>query len=248
MLNSAIDEGYHARMHYSDAEHIIESLRSKNNPVVSFVSPVVSVMAATSKIHCEPIENLVFGTQAKGYAVSNGLMSVIENNYSFPLRRGRQGVTYSKLTQLANHNEVDACNAIVNDLIHSQLSKFGSTIVNELCKIVGELHDNVASHANGAGYSAAQVYGDGATKRFEFAIADAGCGMLQNVQSINSDFTESSKAISWCLQRGNTTALPLDGMAQRLPEDALSNPYPPDVKLKQSEDHHAGEGCGNFRK
>jgi len=199
-------------------------------------------MVAASTIQDGRAKRIDFIGDCQSYARNNGLLDTIQNTYRFPQRGGRQGVTYTKLTKLSTHTEVDACNAIISDLIDEQLGGFSDFVSSQLRKVVGELHDNVASHARGAGFSCAQVYTERDARRIEFAIADAGCGMLRNVQTIHPTVHTHEGAIRWCLQKGNTTARVCDGWAQRLPEDACCNPYPDSVDTRSVEDHHAGEG------
>lgn len=112
-----------------------------------------------------------------------------------------------------------------------------------MLKVVGELHDNVASHASGVGFSAAQVYNGQKGKRWiEFAVADSGCGMLRNVRQLVPTIASDDDAIKWCLIRGNTTAGERDSWAQRLPEDCLYSPLPSGVTSFSNENHHLGEG------
>lgn len=230
-------------MHHSDAIAIIDAARNGRQRHLNFVSPVTATMIAAVTCQGDAAKRIRFEGDAERYAKNYGLLDVIDGSYKAPVpNRGLQGVTYSKLTRLATHMEVENCNAVVNDLIDGQLSGFSPRIVYLLTKVVGELHDNVASHAHGSGFSAAQVYCDSSSRRVEFSIADAGCGMLQNVRRIKPEISLDSEAIHWCMGRGHTTAFPADFMAQRLPEDAYLNPYPPDVPTIRVQDHHVGEG------
>lgn len=195
-------------------------------------------------VHSDCATRLVFSGDSRSYAANNGLLDVILGDYSFPKRGGLQGVTYTKLTKLATHAEVDGCNAVINDLIQEQLEPFSPLMASQLRKVVGELHDNVASHARGLGYSCAQVYTGSGDYRIEFAIADAGCGMLKNVQSVVPEINSACDAIQWCLQKGNTTAQNRkdEEWVQRLPEDARWNPFGDTVAVRSTENHHIGEG------
>ncbi len=183
-----------------------------------------------------------FSDSCRRYAENNGLIDTLDGQYQFPVRGGLQGIHYTKLTKLATHDEVDACNAIVNDLFTYQLGGYSPVVIRQLTKVIGELHDNVASHANGAGFSCAQVYRDPAGQRIEFAVADAGCGMLENVSRKTPAIVDDRSAIRWCLQKGNTTAITTGDWAQRLPDDAVCNPYPEGIETFATEDHHLGEG------
>lgn len=202
------------------------------------------MLAAASQSHPACVEKLRFSPDASLYASSNGLKAVLSGGYSHPVRSKKQGKSYTKLTRLATHTEVDACNSIINDLIFEQFAGYSERIVGMLAKVVGELHDNVASHASGCGFSSAQVYNDASGRRIEFAIADTGCGMLRNVRRVDPSVVDDPGAIVWCLKKGNTTARSTnaDGWAQRLPNDAVCNPFPVSVRSVQSEDHHVGEG------
>lgn len=232
-------------MHFADA---IEAIRAIRDPKidrypVAFVTPIVSAMIAVLCTRNAELarERLSFTPQAEGYARNNGLLSAIDGTYQFPARIKSQVLTYTKLTSLAVHAEVDRCNEVINDLVFTQLAGFGQ-IANELAVVVGELHDNVASHANGLGFSCAQVYSDGVRRRIELAIADGGRGMLSNVRR-KTPCTSDADAILWCLERGHTSTTPIDSWAQRLPEDVVYSPYPVDTATSQSApNHHVGEG------
>ena len=116
-------------------------------------------------------------------------------------------------------------------------------VADQLAKVVGELHDNVASHASGLGFSCAQAYNDAGAKRIEFALADRGRGMLRNVRELFPEVESHPEAIAWCLKRGNTTARnESDPWAQRLPDDAMVSPFPGNTRPESREDHHIGEG------
>ncbi len=235
-------------MHYLDAIKRIRCLCSDppTESRVTFVSPIVSAMLAAALADSSiPVrEHTVFDDEAMGYADNCGLLAAIQGKYEFPQPSGRQGSRYTKLTRLSSHDEVDRCNSIINDLIFEHFENFGP-VASRLAKVVGELHDNVASHARGLGFSCAQVYNNrDDSKRIEFAIADGGRGMLRNVRRVLPDMTSHAAAIKWCLERGNTTAgnVDSDGWAQRLPDDAGISPYPTTAKVRRNEDHHIGEG------
>jgi hypothetical protein len=230
-------------MHFTDACGI---LRPSTEPsTVRFVSPIMSSMIAAAHIRQEDRQltnRVFFSGDAQTYAANNGLLDVLKDRYEFPKRTGSQGVTYSKLTRLSTHAEVEVCNQVANDLVCEHLNSLSQNIAAKVCGVVGELHDNVASHARGTGFSCAQVYTSGVNRRLEFAIADAGCGMLANVNRINNAICTDDDAIRWCLQRGHTTASSQDDWAQRLPDDADFNPFPSNVEITRNENHHVGEG------
>jgi hypothetical protein len=178
------------------------------------------------------------------YAATTGLSEVLKGN-PLPVGQtgGHHGRTYSRLTRLANHNEVDGCNGVISDLLHEQVKTAGNErFVHSVVKVVGELHDNVASHARGVGFSAAQLYNVQGKQHIEFAIADCGCGMLFNVRRAKPGITSDKAAIEWCLVRGNTTAVAREEWDQRMPDDVAVSPLPASVRSFTTENHHVGEG------
>lgn len=236
-------------MNYQSAQSclsLLKQYRGSVSPSVSFVTPIQSVMLAAAAVSPEfqgLLGHVRFSPDAEQYARTTGLKDALDGKYRFPQRSGLEGTTYSKLAKLSSHSEVDRCNEVIGDVIHFQLAKASPKAVQEFSKVVGELHDNVASHARGTGFSSVQCYDDANGTRIDFAVADAGCGMFRNVKPKVSAVDNDLKAIEWCLVRGNTTATGNeDDWEQWLPEDALSNPYPPSVKVRTVEDHHCGEG------
>lgn len=219
------------------------TLRSIRPYSVAFVSPVVSVALAAARLVTDRISECQFTPACADFAAMTGLQAAIAGKPLENKRSGLQGMTYSKLTHLRSHNDVEFCNAVIGDLIYGQLGTGGNArFVQEVVKVVGELHDNVPSHASGAGYSAAQVYDRQGRKSIEFAVADAGCGFLRNVGRIDESISTDAAAIGWCFARGNTTAVQHGDLAQRLPDDAIISPLPIGVDSFSQEDHHMGEG------
>lgn len=114
------------------------------------------------------------------------------------------GKTYSPLEWLHSHEHIHRCNETVGRLFSNQiLGNHNRSLRRTINRIAGELHDNVASHSRGRGFSAAQVYGD----RIEYAIADAGCGFLFNARRAATWPQNDWEAIHWAFVRGNTSAV-----------------------------------------
>lgn len=139
--------------------------------------------------------------------------------------------TMSPLTSLARPAEVESCNERVTSILRdtNAMTIEEQASAGPLRMLVGELHDNVASHANGRGYSALQVY----ESRAEFAVCDYGCGFLRNVRRVERVVDTHRDAIEWVLVRGNTTARPPDRFAQR---------SGPDWEEQAQYNHHMGIG------
>ncbi len=241
-------------MDHEDAMRLLRVIRSDGLRVpVGWLSPVIVAVlaaeAASGKQRGHPLqERLVFQAEQKGYAANCGLQAVLEGQYTPPSLTGLQGLTYTRLTRLASPHEVDACNAVINNLFYEQLGENGGEFIRVLSKVVGEMHDNVASHSRGVGFSIAQRYERRGGEVVQFAIVDSGVGMLRNVASVAPDVTSDERAIAWCLERGNTTAASTgDGWEQRLPEDSLFSPYPPTVCTVTGDNHHQGLGLWHLQ-
>jgi len=234
-------------MNYQDAITTMRSVTNENlqHTKVGFVSPVLSCICAVLSQRGACKNPIQFQGDSEGYAQANGLASLLEGNYSPGNRSGQQGITYSRLTRLLMNHEVEAGNRVIADLLYEQ---FGSTqFTNRLVGVVGELHDNVVSHAAGAGYSCAQTYNHGGKRWVEFAVADLGKGMLSNVKKIVQNMESDFEAIKWCLRKGNTTARGIDEWAQRLPDDSMDSPIPGPVFRAGTENHHVGLGLYQLR-
>jgi hypothetical protein len=220
---------------------------------VEWLSPIIVAMLAAAvagdvRARERVRERISLSPEQQAYSLTCGLQAIIEGRYETPSVTGLQGLTYTRLTRLASPHEVDACNAVINNLFYEQLGKNGEEFIRLLSKVVGELHDNVASHARGVGFSSAQRYRRAGGDVIQFAIVDCGIGMLRNVKRVAPSVTTDERAIDWCLQRGNTTAVSDgDDWAQRLPEDSLFSPYPETVRTIAGENHHQGLGLWHLR-
>ncbi|MEE8451045.1 MAG: hypothetical protein V3R99_03990 [Thermoguttaceae bacterium] len=234
-------------MNYRTVLSIMQSFE-QGAAKIDFVSPIVSAVCGALASQGRLPGPVVFTPGAKSYADNNGLSNIIQGRYDPPEHTGLQGQTYTKLTRLQTSNDVDNCNKVISDLIFGRLGDHGRDVAGRLAHVVGELHDNVASHAGGVGFSCAQVYDYTTGPTVEFAIADNGCGMLRNVRNADATIMDDADAIRWCLKEGNTSAPRHSSWAQRLPEDALYNPYPDSVETRSEENNHLGKGLSHLDK
>ena len=241
-------------MDNQDALKLMRAIRGDGLTVpVEWLSPIIVTMLASATASDSHLrerlrERILLKQDQKTYAVNCGLQTVLDGQYVSPSLTGLQGSTYTRLTRLASAYEVDACNAVINNLFYEQLVDNGGEFIRVLSKVVGELHDNVASHARGVGFSSAQRYRRAGGDVIQFAIVDYGVGMLRNVKNVAPSVTTDAQAIDWCLQRGNTTAATEgDGWEQRLPEDSMFNPYPQTVRTTIGDNHHQGLGLWHLR-
>lgn len=184
---------------------ILDRLRSGRDGEVRFVSPIVSACLAVHLLENEThsARVLLMTPHAKDYSRINGLRSVIDGSTEPQPQTGALcGLSYTPLVSLVNHAEVNSCNQRINSVIRTCLREYPRPIINALCKSVGELHDNVAAHADGRGYSAAQVF----DRRIELAIADFGVGLLHNAKKVGAA-TSEAQAIEWACERGTTSVV-----------------------------------------
>ena|GEM_PF-1624680 len=206
-LHAMFGLGSNRGMHYSDARDYVWKLCTGEPVDVDFVSPIVSVsLAALAISRREAVQKVQFRGQAAEYARHTGLTPWIfqsEAPLSSQRHGGKVGDTYTPLASLVVHSEVEHCNGVINGMLRRQLTEYRS-LARDIGKVVGELHDNVASHANGRGFCTAQVYGG---NRVELAIADAGCGLRTHAaRALLAKDIDDPKAIVWAFQKGTTSA------------------------------------------
>ena len=228
-------------MNNAQAVNAVSTARRGNVATVDFVAPILSAMLAAESLREAGELPVQFSGDSATYAESNGLRDALEGNYRRPVRGGLQGQTYSQLARLQSPEDVDFCNTIIADLLYYQLGDQQS-VAAELAKIVGELHDNVVSHAAGAGFSSAQVYKQQDHRsRIEYAIADVGRGFLYNARTAQPEIATDQEAIQWAVRKGTTSGR-VNDWAQRLPSDVPESPYPPSTDTTYTENHHLGLG------
>lgn len=222
--------------------------RNPATPVhFGFVSPITSVCLAASKVaDTIDVSKIMFSSAATGYAEINGLRYHLGISGNCPPQGANTGKAYCRVAKLQNPAEVEACNANIGTLLTEQLGNCPNAhLVAATCGVVGELHDNVACHAYGCGFSAAQVY-KSTRKVIQIAIADCGFGLGGSVRRAGIKLSDA-ESIEWCLKRGNSTAKtpttdPTDFGPQFIPEDCLNSPYPEGIPTTSRGSHHMGEG------
>lgn len=214
----------------------IEELLTGDRQYLQFLSPATAACLAAAH-HAGVRLTTRWPPDANSYAETIGLNAIL--NDSRPPRRPTPGRSYSPLVELLDHDRIDSCNGVISELIRQQLTAYPA-LAGQACQIVGELHYNVPAHANGAGFSIAQFYPS--QQILEIAVADAGHGMLRNVQRHNADIATHEAAIDWCMQKGHTTAPSEEDWAQWMPGDAMQDPYGDAVAHRRDRNHHLGLG------
>jgi hypothetical protein len=203
---------------------------------LSFLAPATAACLAAARRSGAEV-NVRFTGHAESYAHTVGLDAILAGGP--PPRIPVTGRSYSPLVELDSHASIEGCNAVINELVEGQLTDYPA-LADQAAQIIGELHDNVPSHAGGVGFSMAQLY---SVEGFlELAVVDCGRGMLSNVRRRVGSIGDHAAAIEWCLEKGHTSVLPPDEWAQRLPDDAMSSPYGETVATRTSDNHHAGLG------
>lgn len=179
-------------MEYAKAIRAVRTLRNAGSTSVSFVTPIVSTCLAAAKLslQVEP-EAFHFTSDALGYAENSGLRYHIGASDKPPLPGQNAGISYCQIVKLADAAEVDTGNRLIGNFLRSQLAGCANdSLVRATCGVVGELHDNIASHAAGAGFSAAQVY-RGKRKVIQIGIVDCGLGLNGSVRRFGVAVSET---------------------------------------------------------
>jgi hypothetical protein len=241
---------------FHDAYYALNCLKAlRVNPDVrqkiEFITPLraVSLCGAVEDRRVNKMQ-LSFSEPARSYAQNYGLISSLEQ---LPLatagNRPRQGRTYCPIQRINSPDNVDYCNDILSNLLRTQLASCrNQRLVSATCHVIGEIHDNVASHARDRGFSAAQVY-TGNKKYIQIAVADIGQGIGGSLRSAGTEYQEwtDEEALKWCLVRGNTTAKlrqPKEDLLgpQRIDYYSHHNPYPSETPVSSDTNNHMGEG------
>lgn len=230
-------------LNLSETLSAVDGYVTQRAPNINFLSPTYAACLSAAQLNGIRLRPTFTNPGVEQYAEVIGLTECLNGHQPAP--QPLIGRTYSPLVRLASDQDVEQCNTVINDLISNQLMHFAS-VAQHAYYLVGELHNNVPAHANGAGFSIAQYYSNRGI--LEVAVADGGCGMLRNVQRFDPSVQSHGNAIKWCLVKGNTTGQQ-DYFAQRLPDDALSNPYGSNVPTTgEDPNHHVGLGLAQLQK
>ena len=190
---------------------------------------------------------------SKEYAKAIKLEQVLstDGTDSYEHERKNAGLNYSPITALNCPELVDVANSAICGCLR-RLGDADAPGMQDLCKVVGELHDNVWSHGKDTGFSMAQKVKVGDDYYIEFALADTGMGLKQEMERARRRVDSHQAAIEWCFQEGHSTKLADDDddWAQALPADHIgSSPFGPNIATKEAEgNHHQGLGLAKLMK
>ncbi|WP_155849246.1 MULTISPECIES: hypothetical protein [unclassified Alcanivorax] len=204
---------------------------------------VVAAFMDRNKVHPSIVN---YGNDGlAGYSKALGLSKALGYKDDYSYERKNEGSKYSSLVRLDHDGCAEGATSLINGWFRNQINSESQGVI-ELCKVIGELHDNVSCHCMGAGFSAGQIYSNG---KVYFSITDSGIGLLESMKlsgKYSGLASSHREALEWCLEEGNSSKMVDDEWAQSLPADALHNPYPDDVETKKTQNNHQGLGLYFF--
>jgi hypothetical protein len=221
-----------------------------SNPLTSQIDGFIvpgywTALAAYCRDKNISFEQLDISDNRKSYAVAIALEKALSQTDNYPYERKNSGANYSELVLLNSVDDTDKATGTINSCIRYLFNAAELTcFVQDLCDVVGDLHDNVWSHGKSTGFSMAQKWQD----CFEFALADCGLGFLQELKRVGLVIENDEKAIEWCVIEGNSSKKqkPTNDWSQRLPQDISGNPMPNIGQIVDSENHHMGLGLAKL--
>lgn len=220
-------------------------------PEISFGRPSYWVLLATALYNTNiDKKKLNLTEKQKSYLTTIGFSNHILGQKQNINRSDLCGKNYSVLAPLTNENQTENANSLINNCIRHNIGINANkpTSAHTLAEIVGELHDNVWSHAKSAGFSLFQKTRIKNDSFLEFAIADKGYGFLRELKRVKIDVADDKEAIEWCLRQGNTSKKPKkdDGWTQQLPSDVIGNPMGEHATYHNG-NHHQGLGLAKLK-
>jgi hypothetical protein len=201
-------------------------------------------------------DQLGLSKDQRGYLQALRAPEVLGLEDTYPHVRIRQGVNYSPLVSLNSEGVVDAATSAMQGCIRSLVSPdLQNDFASDLCDVVGDLHDNVWSHAQSPGVSMAQKWNargwGNAEQVIEFALADSGRGFLGELHRVGLapklGIPDDRAAIAWCVAKGNSSKLSRSGddWMQSLPADHMGNPMGSFAGVTHA-NHHLGLGLAKL--
>lgn len=189
----------------------------------------------------------------ESYSSAIALEHAISGKDGYSYERKNSGRNYSELVVLDNQDNTDKATRAINSCIRDIFEQNSlPDFVNDLCDVVGDLHDNVWSHGKSTGLSMAQKwssYKDSEHQFFEFALADCGLGFFNELKRTNIiKVADDKEAIEWCVQEGNSSKKKdsISDWDQRLPQDIMNNPMLNIGRPVMSENNHMGLGLAKL--
>lgn len=211
----------------------------------------LAVVARGEEWHPDEVYALLREHDHLAYGRAIGIEAAIGEADTYRRNRVNEGKNYSPLAVLDAEECTNEATRKVSGCIRTWFS--GSSLeafAVELCDVVGDLHDNVWSHAKSPGVSMAQKWGDG-NGVLEFALGDAGYGLLGELQrsgvARREGIESAADAIRWCVVKGNSSKIKVEEpWVQRLPPDVMGNPVGTVARIISKENNHLGLGLAKL--
>lgn len=224
--------------------HNIDNGQSLNFPNDYCTPGFWVLMTALSSAKKYPLERIKFSSgDQKGYATTIGFEEHV-TGVTCPYERPNSGRNYSPLIKLSDRGSTDQATTTINNCLRD-ICEDMEVDINDLCNVIGELHDNVWSHGMATGFSAAQKHKVPYEEDYyiEFALADSGMGLKREMERAGKPVTNHQEAIHWCIQEGHSTKLREDSWAQRIPDDMIGgSPYGSNIETFDNDNNHQGLG------
>lgn len=212
----------------------------------------LAVVARSEGWPHEKVVKLLRDNKHLDYGRAIGIEAAIGAKDTYEKERVNRGANYSPLAVLDAEEKTNEATRDVAGCIRTWFNGSGlEAFAAELSDVVGDLHDNVWSHAKSPGVSMAQKWCQQENNCLEFALADAGYGFLGELTRSGvgrrQGVEDPAAAIAWCIVKGNSSKIKEeDPWAQRLPEDAMGNPIGPIARIMTKENNHLGLGLAKL--
>ena len=221
----------------SELHKLIEKLNLNETIDIGFLTPAAAAVIACACHRATKPKVHYVNELVRKYSDYAQLSYVLNGCYANPKQASYQK-TCSRLCQIKDQTDIDVATSSIRALLRTHLDhKF--RVIQDIIKVVGELHDNIFSHAEGLGYSMAQIY-KGNTPRVEFAVVDAGIGLKRSVRAVKAVKTDQ-EAVALCIGKGFSTKKLSSSWAQKIDRD-VPNPFSDNVPTRRSSDNHQGLG------
>jgi hypothetical protein len=211
-----------------------------------------AVMAQDRKWPHKDVFEFLEQNDQLAYGRAIGIEAAIGAPDTYHHERVNKGANYSPLAVLDVEERTNEATKDIAGCIRTWFNGTGlEQFVAELCDVVGDLHDNVWSHAKSTGVSMATKWCQQDGNVLEFALADAGYGFLGELRRsgvlTREGIATATEAIAWCVVKGNSSKIKKeDPWAQRLPEDAMGNPMGAIARIVSKENNHLGLGLAKL--
>jgi hypothetical protein len=111
----------------------VSTVRSGQPYATDFVFPSLACVLAASRVSlgCDPV--VEFTGDSRIYAEHSGLLNALAGRYDAMVRprSSTEGRTWSHLTTLYQHAEIESCNQTINDVLFTQLAEMPPFVLDQ---------------------------------------------------------------------------------------------------------------------